>query len=278
MRASVEANWLLYNTSLEGRVYRMYRDVFGYITTAVGINVHKADVCARLPWKLDATGELAPKDVVRADWAALKARSDMIGKRHDLQASITRVHLTDADVDALVMSRLRGNYVWLKNHHFSELDSYCADAQMGILSVAWAYGSGFPGLEEFIERRFEELAEAGDWLALVTPDAAGEYPAQISEHKNAGVIERNKRNRVCFHNASIVDAYGLDPERLWWPSTPTSESIAPTPLPLPEVELPPVLTPRNDVPSWIGPPVLGLSEELYDELSNQRRKENLEDE
>lgn len=269
MRAVVRSRWLEFNTRLEGRVFKMYADVFGYITVGVGDLINKIEVAAALPWKLDSTGELAPKDVVREDWSALKQRKDLVGKRHDLQASATRVHLTNPDVDALVMRSLQANYNWLKVHHFPELDSYCADAQMGLLSLTWAYGAGFPGLKRFIERRFEELAEAGDWAALVTPDAEGEYPAKINEKGNKGVIERNARNRACFSNAAIVEANGLDPEHLYWPGAPSLEPLFDDPTP--------VTRPTGrPLPRWVGETELGLPDSLHDELSEQRRKDILD--
>lgn len=133
-------------------------------------------------------------------------------------------------MDELV-ARKRGEfYAYLKQHHFPTLEEYPADAQLGILSMAWACGPGFP-------RTFKNFTRSvlnGDW-------AGAAASCKIREAGNPGVVPRNKANRTCFGNAAIVIQGNLDRERLHWPGVLSPGNVEPTPTPATMPTVPPAL-------------------------------------
>jgi GH24 family phage-related lysozyme (muramidase) len=215
MHQSVIEVWHQFSEPLEGRVLHMYLDVKGLITVGVGNLIDPVGAALGLPWKLP-DGSRATIAQVRADWLALKGRQDLAKRHYKYAAPITTVRLTDADVDALVERRLRGNEVELRKH-FWAWDGFPADAQLGIMSMAWACGAGFP----LKFKAFTAAANAGMWDEAAarckirenwtTPDG--------KLHWNHGVVPRNKHNRTCFLNAAHAVKVGLPADVLRWPDT-----------------------------------------------------------
>lgn len=199
----------------------MYLDVKGLVTTGVGNLIDPVEAALRLPWK--RAGEPASPDRVRQEWWALKGRQELRLKHHKFAAAVTTVRLTEEDIDELVAQKLRANEIVLAKT-FPRWDAFPADAQLGILSMAWALGAGFP--KTF--KNFARAVLAEDWKGaaescairdgLSTPDKSDDNP---------GVVPRNKANRLCFLNA----ASGGDPETLHWPNAAEiAPPLPPTPL------------------------------------------------
>lgn len=199
-----------FSAPLEGRVPTMYCDVLGLITTGVGNLVNTLPQVEALHWLL-ADGSPAPLEVVRADWHKLHDNAQYYAKRAwHVYAGTMLCHLDDAGIDALVARQLAANEAILRKR-FPAWDSFPADAQLAIMSMAWAVGAGFYQkftiLSAFIDRQ--------DWESCVTS-------CRIREEGNPGVVPRNAKNRFCFHNAAIVRSENMPPDTLWWPS------VAPT--------------------------------------------------
>jgi GH24 family phage-related lysozyme (muramidase) len=206
IRQSVIDAFLAFTTPLEGRVNHLYLDVLGLVTTGIGNLVDPVFAALALPWKLP-DGSKAPPDVIRAQWSALKARQDLAHRSLKYAAAVTTIRLDDTDVDALVLGKLQENADFVAAHYFPMFAHYPADAQLGIMSMAWAVGPGFP----LKFPTFKSAVLEGDWdgaLAACT----------IKEAGNPGLVPRNAANRVCFANAEIVERCGLDPTVLNWPS------------------------------------------------------------
>jgi hypothetical protein len=114
---------------------------------------------------------------------------------------VTSLGLTDGAIDDLVRQRLDQNEGFLKKT-FADWDSWPADAQLGVLSMAWAMGAGFPAHFP----AFSAACKNGDWnLAAAN--------CHINDAGNPGVRPRNDENVTLFKNASVV-AGGLDPSNL----------------------------------------------------------------
>ena len=270
IRQSVIDRWHEFSEPLEGRVNSMYLDVKGLVTTCVGNLIDTPQEAAKLPWRHGIDGRaylddpakfeeqypLATREEVFAAWNDLKARQ-ALSKRHWRYASLLNdLRLTEEAMNELVASKFAEFYAYLKKHHFPDIDSYPADAVLGIMSMAWACGPGFP--RTFTN--FKRCVLAGDWNGAVAT-------CKIRETNNPGVVPRNKANRTCFGNAAIVVQSGLDPARVYWPGVPSLESVPAPALPVPAV------TATNSMGGWIGDPQLGLPDDSYDELSNARRKD-----
>jgi len=206
MHQSVHENWHAFSQPFEGRLLTMYLDVKGLVTTGVGNLIDPVSEAIKLPWK-HKDGRPATSTEISAAWHALKARPDLAHRNARLAAALTGLELSDADVDALMESRLNSNEAFITAHHFPFFPEFPADAQLGILSMAWAVGADFA--REF--KNFKAAVLAGDWLAA--RDAC-----KIREEGNSGVVPRNAANRVCFANAEIVTRCGLARDVLRWPN------------------------------------------------------------
>ena len=96
---------------------------------------------------------------------------------------------------------------------FPDLDEWPADAQMGLLSMAWAMGPHFPRSWP----HFSAACEVRQWEAVATPHGV---PSSCQMHEagtNASFKMRNAANLVLFGNADVVVARGIDPDILQWP-------------------------------------------------------------
>lgn len=194
-----------FSTPLEGRVLSPYVDVKGLVTVGVGNLIDPISLAERLPWTL-TDGSKADLAQVRADWHLLKDAAGHYSKLHwKYAAAATKIRLTDEAVDALVDRQLDANEAIIKKR-FPAWDTFPADAQLAIMSIAWAVGAGF-------YQKFGNLArciDAQDWEGCVAS-------CKIREEGNPGVVPRNAKNRFCFHNAALVKTYGVDPSVLYWP-------------------------------------------------------------
>ncbi len=211
MHQSVIDKWHEFSTPLEGRVPGMYCDVLGLITCAVGNLIDPIGEAEKLPWTL-LDGSKADLAQVRADWQLLKTGAAYYSKRHWKYAlAATKCRLTDGAIDALVASKRAEFAAYLKQHHFPEWERYPADGQLGILSMAWACGPGFPA--KF--GNFKRCVINGDWSGAIAT-------CKIREEGNQGVVPRNARNRLCFANAALVVKLGIDVSQLFWPGVPAA--------------------------------------------------------
>lgn len=199
-KPSVLAVFPEYTHRYEGKVTTMYVDVLGLVTVGAGCLIDSPDAAARLPF-VHPSGTVAEPDEIRAAWRNLKANKDSLKTRHYKYAApyTYGLRLPDAAVDDLMLERL-ASFVTHLRKTFTEWDSFPADAQLGILSLAWAAGSGFTAKFP----RFTAAALRGDWAAaaehgqLRTTGPDGTF--------NAGVVPRNAAQRWLFLAASVADS------------------------------------------------------------------------
>lgn len=128
-----------------------------------------------------------------------------------MQAPLTSVRLRSDYIDVMTTKKLRANFAYIEAHLIPGLGSVPADALLAAMSLSWAIGAGFdranPPRTEFVA-----AFNAGDWQAA-------KVHARLRESNNKGVVERNRRQDLCFDNATTSVARGLDPAALWWPNT-----------------------------------------------------------
>lgn len=205
MKQSVIDMWHHFSEPLEGRVYHMYLDVKGLVTAGVGNLADPVGLALMMPWELD--GKPASADQVRRDWTSLKAQQNLAKLHYKYAAKVTKVRLTDDGIDSMVAKKLASNELYMRQTFFPDWDAWPADAQLGVCSMAWAMGPGFPS--KF--GNFTRAAKAQRWLEAMAA-------CKIREAGNPGIVPRNRANRLCFANAATVLASGLDPEQLYWPN------------------------------------------------------------
>lgn len=222
IRQSVRDGFLGYTAPLEGEaVPHMYVDVIGLVTCAYGNLIDGSQGKSATPWAPALVlpwrwpdGGLASTDQIKADWVRLKSHEAILRRRGlATQATYTNVRLTEDACKALALETLDTMARHLERAHFPEFATYPADAQLGILSLAWAAGSDWP--RKFPRCKAAVLAR--DWLTAVREGQLSTIAAD-KKTPNPGVIPRNRAQRLCFANAYGVELAGADPEPLHWPN------------------------------------------------------------
>lgn len=204
MRESVARAFRRFTANLEGYTLYMYLDVNGYVHTGIGNLIDSPEIAASLEWRR-SDGSVATKNEVIDAWNTVKARQDMKTGGGVAYAPLTTLRLRESAISELVAHKLSQHEAALKRR-FPAFEAWPADAQLGILSMAWALGPNF---------KFQKFEAA---LKKVFPDffSAAEE-SHIREQGNLGVIPRNIANRILFENAAQVLALGLDPAKLYYP-------------------------------------------------------------
>jgi len=216
MRQSVRTNWLQFNEPLEGRLHFMYLDVKGFVRTGVGNLIdatHGAltapkpaertaslEMATQLAW-LTAHDAAATPDEVAAEWDLVKSRMDLARLGVSAFKSITSLHITDEEVDRFVFAKLEEIERRLKGRaEFADFDSWPADAQLALLSMAWVMGQAFklPKLQAFVA--------TADWDSAATE-------CRFKPEQGA-LVKRNDLDQQLFRNAARIVAEQLDPEIL----------------------------------------------------------------
>src|SRR5262249_43474834 len=141
-------------------------------------------------------GAPATPDQIAAEWQKLKGNPNLAREGFRACEPITDLALSDDDINALVLARVTANESFLKRQQwFEDFDAWPADAQLGLLSMAWAMGPGGPG-------QFPKFRAACESLAFKT--AAAE--CKMNEAGNSGLVPRNQANFTLFSNASVIIA------------------------------------------------------------------------
>ncbi len=202
-RPSVVAAFPGFTERFEGFTLYPYQDVKGLVTVGVGCLIDPLESALPLPWVGPDGARLTPEEVAR-QWTALKGDSSLKGRPAGYQAQFTTMRLTHAAVADLVDQHLAVNDAFL-DRRFDWYRAAPADAQLGVLSMAYAMGPGF----HF--PKFAAACEAGDW-------ATAAKECRIDTTGNPGVAPRNNENAKLFQNAYAVARNGWDGGTLCWPT------------------------------------------------------------
>lgn len=203
MRQAVLDNFRKFTDPLEGTVDFMYldqhRDAAGnlapLVTTGIGNLIDPIPAALRLRWSVRRRTNYANTLEIMNAWTTVKKRVDLALHGGMAYKGLTNLYLEPAELDRLFLSRLNANEAILKGR-FKGWDTFPADAQMGIHSMAWAMGANF----NF--PKFQTACGKLDWVT-----AANE--CKISN----GAKARNDANKALFLAAATTP----DPETLHWP-------------------------------------------------------------
>jgi GH24 family phage-related lysozyme (muramidase) len=223
--ASVQAAFPTFSATFEGRVPYMYLDILGLVTVGIGNLIDPVEAAQGLPFEFKtASGTLATPDQIAAEWQTVKGDQSLKNSEFTVFDAITQLWLSDQAINTLVSNRLAQNEVFLKRQPwFANFDTWPADAQMGLLSMAWAMGPGGPG--QF--PNFRAACQNHDFKTAAAQ-------CKMNETGNAGLIPRNRANATLFSNAAIVLA--SEPQgvferlNLYYPRALTAADIAPVTL------------------------------------------------
>ncbi len=206
MHSSVSKQFRAFNEPFEGVVPYMYLDILGLVTIGVGNLIDPISAALGLPfrYKSKATngtpGQYAKTNVIEAEWRLLKSKTELARQGHRACAKYTNLELDNEAIDALILKRLTQNESFLKRQKpFIDFENWPADAQLALLSMAWAMGPG--NLHKWTT--FSKACENKDF------NTAAEN-CKIREAGNPGVIPRNKANKHLFQNAASVLAGEAD--------------------------------------------------------------------
>jgi hypothetical protein len=207
---------MAFSEPLEGEVLWMYADSRGLVSIGVGNLIDPIDLALALP-SLGApyynknTNEPGTDAEIRADWSRIK----QTGANWQSAESMTELRITNEDCEQLVLTKADEFDDYLKSHAedpathvhaFANFDNWPADAQLGLMSMAWAMGPAFADRGKW--PNFRKACEAEDWLAT----------AANCNMSNAWLVKRNAVNRGVFRNAAwAVARDDYDPEVLWLP-------------------------------------------------------------
>ena len=222
MFPAVQSGFPTFSTKFEGRVPYMYLDVLGLVTVGVGNLVDPVLAAQALPFRfknrpgIAAPGSAATADQIAAEWQALKNDPSLKTRGYKACEPITQLELSDDAIDSLIIDRLTKNESFLKRQPwFQDFDIWPADAQLGLLSMAWAMGPAGPG-------NFPSFRAACQRLDFNTAAAQ----CKMNEAGNPGVVPRNQANITLFSNAAIVVASaaqgGLQRANLHYPQVLTA--------------------------------------------------------
>ena len=216
MHASVSAIFPEFSRRFEGYVHFMYLDIKGLVTIGIGNLIDPEASAHDLPFTDKVTGARATPEQIGAEWRKIKHMPELAKKGHRACEPITELRLSDEAIASLVRRRLAGNEALIKKT-FHDWDQWPADAQLGVLSLAWAVGAGFSAKFP----KFAAACHARDWAG------AAEH-CKLREAGNPGVIPRNQANLMLFGNAREVVTQKLDTSGLFYPGrVPVAGTSAP---------------------------------------------------
>lgn len=213
MHLSVQTQFRRFNEPFEGVVAHMYLDIKGLVTVGVGNLIDPVDCATPLPFRFKnkptivTPGEPASKAQIAAEWHRLKNNRPLAQAGHCACEPVTSLELDEHTLNSLIEQRLADNENWLRRQPaFQQFDLWPADAQLGLLSMAWALGPA--GALKF--HKFCASCEKLDFVAAASQ-------CRMNEAGNPGVIPRNRANTALFSNAAVVLTGGLEASTLYYP-------------------------------------------------------------
>lgn len=200
----------------EGKVPWMYTDLHKdsngnldpLVTTAIGnlIDGSQKNNVFTYQWTHGVGGSIASRDEIEAAWQVVKREGSKLSAQ-DVRggspkfAALTDLRLSDEEIERIFRVTLDDFERRLKQR-FPSYDSWPADAQLGLLSMAWAMGTGFN------YPRFQ---------AAANDDVVPNFDIMARESGIPGNRPRTEAQDTLFSNAAAVVRGGLDPDRVYFP-------------------------------------------------------------
>lgn len=199
MNKLIQDYFLKFTQQFEGFETVAYADVKGLVTTGYGNLIDPYPEMKALTW-LKLTGNVANADEVFNEFNRIKKDCADWWKEHpdkpvnyplEHWRTSATIQLSVKSVINMAMDKLSDNYDTLKDQvDFSHLYTAPLDAQLALLSMAWAMGPKF----QF--PAFRRAFATNDWLACARE-------CKMNEAGNPGLISRNETNRILFLLAKL---------------------------------------------------------------------------
>jgi GH24 family phage-related lysozyme (muramidase) len=198
MHAAAQAAWYDFIRRHEGEVAFMYLDTKGLVTTGIGNLIDPMSLATPLPFQLKAVNKLkapagraATRLEIETEWKFIKnhpQRQKLITGGHRLCEPETDLELSDANRAQLFSRKSTSNERQLRGA-FPDYDWWPADAQLGLMAMAWGLGAGFPARWP----KFSAACKRKDFDA-----------AAADSHISTWRKERNDASTRLFTNAARV--------------------------------------------------------------------------
>ena len=203
MWPAVRDRFPAFSAQFEGRIAWMYLDIKGLVTTGVGNLIDPIGCALGLPWAHKSDSSPAGRAEIQVEWERIKGATYLAKAGWRAAGAITTLQLLPAGIDALVLERLDIDDKYLAAF-FPNWADFPADAQLGMLSMAWAMGPGF--VHTF--KNFVGAVNAGDWASAAKDD-------EMNATHNPGLKPRNAADFTLFNSATITTDTGRDPSQLY---------------------------------------------------------------
>jgi hypothetical protein len=207
MQQSVRDFFTTFSTPFEGILDFMYLDVKGLVTTGMGNLIDSPTQAQQLPFFFrDDSSHFATADEIAEDWQRVKDRQDLRLRGGGVFRDVALLRIDRPTIDALVDRTLDSAENTLKTGtpEFADFDNWPADAQLGLLSMAWAMGAAFAQAGRFPNFRAACAAQDFDRAA---------QESHMNETGNPGLAPRNRANMILFTNAArVMDGSAPDPQ------------------------------------------------------------------
>jgi GH24 family phage-related lysozyme (muramidase) len=195
--ASISA-WYPFIKRHEGEIAFMYLDSKGLVTTGIGNLIDPVSLALPLPFQFRArnrhnvaAGQMATRQEIAVEWNYLKNhanRSTFIRRGTRAIEPATSLELTETNRQNLFWTKSEANECKLVGH-FPQFPEWPADAQLGLMAMAWGLGAGFPPKWP----KFSRACKAQDFAA-----------AAADSHVKTWRKERNEASVHLFENAAHV--------------------------------------------------------------------------
>jgi GH24 family phage-related lysozyme (muramidase) len=234
VRPAVSAIAPKFTDAFEGKLSWMYLDVKCLVTTGRGNLIDPVTSALALPWYHRSNNAVARPDEITREWMTVKSMKSMAPRGGMAFASMTDLRLSDPALDQLFFGKV--DEMWTTLAARFSCETWCADAQLGLLSMAWALGP------HFAFPKFQAAVAVGDWAtaagppgdASLDPSKRGQSWMEDnhlpgSNPANPGLHRRNLANKVLFTNAQYVaaDPCAYDPGTLYYPAGVTPAALPP---------------------------------------------------
>lgn len=185
----------------------MYLDVKGLVTAGMGNLIDSPTQAQQLPFFFrNDSSHFATADEIAEDWQRVKDRQDLKLRGGGVFRDVALLRIDRPTIEALVARTLDGFENTLKTGtpEFADFDNWPADAQLGLLSMAWPMGAAFAQVGRIPS--FRAACAAYDF------DRAAQE-SRMNETGNPGLAPRNRANLILFTNAArVMDGSALDPQ------------------------------------------------------------------
>lgn len=198
MHPAAVSAWYPFIKKHEGEIAFMYLDAKGLVTTGIGNLIDPMSMATSLPFQFRANnrhrtpaGQMATREDIETEWKYLKNhpnRASFIRQGARAIESSTSLELSPTNCQNLFWTKSKSNERKLLEH-FSEFHNWPADAQLGLMAMAWGLGPAFPPKWP----KFSKACKAQDF------DAAAAN-SNISTWRR----ERNEASVRLFENAARV--------------------------------------------------------------------------